>query len=166
MPNNGLAIIKRSYPPLNDIDDQSLTCILGKMTSDPQRSKKLLLQDKFSVTPEGYDSRAVLEAFQLPEGWGHLLRSFTDRVIDGISGGMPLTAILEITGDPHLTLLLQIVKIYALFLEEENANLGTLMSKAQELSNLFRLLAKLRYGETRLHQRIIDCVNQLLNVDR
>ena len=163
---NDLALIKRSHPTLNDMDDRSLICILGKMTSDPETSKKLLLQDKLSRTPEGYDSRAVLEAFQLPEGWGHFLRSFTDRVIDGIPGGMPLTAILDITGDPSLTLLLQMVQIYALFLEDETANLGTLMSKAQELLNLFRLLAKLRHGETRLHQRLIDCVDQLLKVDR
>lgn len=102
-----------------------------------------------SETPEDY--KAALDAFRLPEGWGHFLRSFTDRVIDGISEGMSLTAIADIAGDPSLTLLLQIVRIYAFFLEgssssgktgldlivtrqdareivRENAHLGALMS--------------------------------------
>lgn len=186
-----LAIIKKSYPGFNvsEVDDHYLLSIMRNLTTDPQKSKQFLLQKKFSETPE--DCQAALEAFRLPEGWGNSLRYFTDQVIDGISEGMSVTEItnIAIVGDttflvlPNLTLLLQIIRIYAFFLEggtglgsmitregarriaAENEHLGALMSNAQELLDLLKFCDKLRYGGTRLQKRIIDCVDQLLNIE-
>ena len=174
--NTALTKVKRHFPAFNEMEDQNCLSVLRNVTIDPEISKTLLLRKKFSETPEDY--KAALDAFRLPEGWGHFLRSLTDPVIAAISEGMSLTTIADIVGDPSLTLLLQIVRIYAFFLEgrssskktlesgivtrqeaqeigQENEHLGALMSNAQELLDLLKLCEK----------RIITCVDQLLNIE-
>ncbi len=184
-----LAILRKSYPGFNvsKVEDHDFLSIMRNLTTDPQNSKHLLLQRKLSETPD--DCRAALEAFRLPEGWGNSLRYFTDQVIDGISEGMSFNEItnIAIAGDvlvlPNLTLLLQIIRIYAFFLEggtgagsmitregarriaAENEHLGAIMSNAQELLDLLTFCEKLRDGGTRLQKRIINCVDQLLNIE-
>ena len=161
--------VKRKYPAIADVPDIQLLNLHDDIQGNPDR-KRVLLESKHSESAELAPSRETymeaLDQWQLPEGWGDFLLSLTNPLIEGIPQGISSTMLATYAGDPYLTQLLRLVLIYALFTESDNEREGThlgAMMRAQDLNDLLTWTPRLRNGGTRFLQRLVRCIENIVN---
>ncbi len=123
---------------------------------------------------------------ELPEGWGDLLLSLTNPLIEGIPLGMTSAMIYNYTTHPSLVLLLKLLVAYTIFakrsrkddaenaiitrgdsieMEKIDAYFWSKTSNAQELWDVLKLMPRLRNGGTRLLPRLISGMKQILDTE-
>lgn len=157
---------KRKYPAIADVPDIRLLSLRDAIQGNPDR-KRVLLESKHSeVAPSRETYMEALDQWQLPEGWGDLMLSLTNPLIEGIPLGISSTMLATYAGDPYLTQLLKLVLIYALFTESDNERDAThvgAMMRAQDLNDLLTWMPRLRHGGTRFLQRLVRCIKSIIN---
>lgn len=166
-----ISFIKKKYPSISHIDDLYISDLFSRIRNDSNARRILIEARQSTLAPMNLDlARQALRNFKLPEGWGDLLLSLTNPLIEQIPGFDFSTL------DPSLSLLLKMIIFHALFVNKEGngrenasseltrdeAYAESLAGTAQELLDVLRLMPSLRNGGTRLFQRMLSCINNLL----
>lgn len=172
--------VKRKYPALSDIKDIYLSDVVSRIQGN-ENARTILVESRRISTPINFTSinQALLDHFQLPEGWGDLLVDLTKPLVEGISSEMTSAMLHNIIyTDPMLILLVKLILLHALFAQgkheirtrsealreaKDDAFCDSLASSAQELLDVLTIIPKLRGGGTRLLERMLHCINALLN---
>lgn len=166
-----VSVIKQKYPSISGTDDLHIYYLFSKI-QDNSDARRVLLETKQNVlAPMDLNlARQTLRELELPEGWGNFLLSLTNPLIEKI----PLGEFDFSTVDPFLDLLLKMIIFHALFVNkegnrQENGELtrdeafaDSLAGTAQELLDVLKLMPKLRNGGIRLFQRMLSCINKLM----
>lgn len=172
-----LSLIKREYPALSDIENVYISDLFSRIRNNPN-ARTIFIEARRRTPMDLSLAKEALRNFQLPEGWGDFLLDLAKPLIEGI----PLEMI---TADPWLITLVKMVLIHGLFIkkgrkEDENAIITrsdsieiardeayaeSLAVNAQELLDVLALMPKLRNGETRLFQRMVSCIEQIITIE-
>lgn len=174
-----IALIKKEYPALSDIDNLYISELFSRIRNNPNARTILIEARRRTLAPLDFSlAKQALCNFQLPEGWGDFLLDLAKPLIEGI----PLDMIYVSTANPWLITLVKMVIIHGLFIkkgrkEEENAIITrsdsieiardeayaeSLAVNAQELLNILKLMPTLRDGRTRLFRRMLSCIEEIL----